>query len=139
MLIATMTFGVGLVGFGLARSFWVAMIVLPFVGGGFMIEMASTNTILQTITEEHLRGRVMAFYAMAFFGSAPVGSLLAGVAADRIGASATIVLGGIACLAAGVWLMTSLPKLRELVRPIYIERGILAAAQADNSKAVGVP
>jgi MFS family permease len=139
MLIATLTFGVGLIAFGFAHTFWLAMVVLPFVGAGFMVEMASTNTILQTITEERMRGRVMAFYAMAFFGSAPVGSLLAGVAADRIGASATIVLGGIACIAAGLWLMTSLPKLRQLIRPIYIERGILAASQADNSKAVGVP
>jgi MFS family permease len=139
MLFATLTFGVGLVAFGLVRSFWLAIVVLPFVGAGFMIEMASTNTILQTITEERLRGRVMAFYTMAFFGSAPIGSLLAGVLADRIGASSTIILGGVACIAAGIWLMFSLPKLRELVRPIYIERGILASAQVDNSKAVGLP
>jgi MFS family permease len=139
MLVATMTFGIGLVVFGLVRVFWLAMIVLPFVGAGFMIEMASTNTILQTITEERLRGRVMAFYAMAFFGSAPVGSLLAGVAADRIGAPATIILGGVACIAAGFWLMMSLPKLRELVRPIYVERGILAAIEADTVKAAGMP
>ena len=139
MLIATWTFGLGLIAFGLTRSFWLALIVLPFVGAGFMVEMASTNTILQTITEERLRGRVMAFYTMAFFGSAPVGSLLAGVAADRIGASSTIILGGVACLAAGVWLMMSLPKLRQLVRPIYVERGILAASQVETSKAVGAP
>jgi MFS family permease len=139
MTIATLTFGVGLVMFGFARSFWLAMVILPVIGGGFMVEMASTNTILQTITEERLRGRVMAFYTMAFFGSAPVGSLLAGVAADRIGASATIALGGLACIAAGIWLLLSLPKLRTLVRPIYIERGILAAAQTDTSEAVGVP
>jgi MFS family permease len=139
MLIATMTFGLGLIAFGFTRSFWVALIVLPFVGAGFMVEMASTNTILQTITEERLRGRVMAFYTMAFFGSAPVGSLLAGVAADRIGASSTIILGGVACLAAGVWLMMSLPKMRQLVRPIYIERGILAASQVESSKTVGAP
>lgn len=139
MMIATLTFGVGLVAFGLARSQWLAMVVLPFVGAGFMVEMASTNTILQTITEERLRGRVMAFYAMAFFGSAPIGSLLAGVLADRIGAPATIVLGGAACIAAGLWLMTALPRLRELVRPIYIERGILAATEAEAAKAVGLP
>lgn len=139
MLISTLTFGVGLVAFGFARVLWLAFIILPFVGAGFMVEMAATNTILQTITEERLRGRVMAFYTMAFFGSAPVGSLLAGVAADRIGASSTIILGGVACIAAGIWLMTTLPKLRELVRPIYIERGILAASQAETSKAVGLP
>jgi MFS family permease len=139
MMIATLAFGAGLVAFGFTRSQWLAMLVLPFVGAGFMVEMASTNTILQTITEERLRGRVMAFYAMAFFGSAPIGSLLAGVAADRIGAPATNVAGGVACVAAGLWLMTKLPRLRELVRPIYIERGILATTEAEAAKAAGLP
>lgn len=139
MTIATLTFGAGLVAFGVARSLWVALVVLPFVGAGFMVELASTNTILQTITEEHLRGRVMAFYTMAFFGAAPIGSLLAGVAADRVGATATIVGGGVVCILAGVWMVVRLPRMRELVRPIYIERGVLSAVQADMGKAPGTP
>jgi MFS family permease len=96
-----------------------------------MIEMASTNTILQTIVEERLRGRVMSFYTMAFLGTAPLGSLLAGVAADRLGPARTIVGGGIACLAAAGVFALKLPRLRDLVRPIYVERGILAAAEED--------
>ncbi len=139
MTIATLTFGAGLVVFGLVRSLWLALLVLPFVGAGFMVEMASTNTILQTITEERLRGRVMAFYTMAFLGTAPIGSLIAGVAADRIGATNTIVLGGIACIAGGVWLLIRLPKMRELVRPIYIERGILSAMQVEATKTLQAP
>jgi MFS family permease len=139
MTLATLTFGAGLVVFGLVRSLWLALIVLPFVGAGFMIEMASTNTILQTITEERLRGRVMAFYTMAFLGTAPIGSLLAGVAAARIGATNTIVLGGIACIVGGLWLLIRLPAMRELVRPIYIERGILAAMQVETTKAMQAP
>lgn len=134
MVIATTAFGAGLVAFGLARSFWLAMLILPFVGGGFMVQMASTNTILQTITEERLRGRVMAFYTMAFLGTAPIGSLIAGVAATHIGASATIIVGGVACLLGGLWLAIRLPILREHVRPIYIERGILSADQAMDAK-----
>jgi MFS family permease len=98
-----------------------------------MVEMASTNTVLQTIVAEELRGRVMAFYTMAFLGTAPIGSLLAGVAADRIGAPRTILLGGLACIAAGGWFALRLPRLRELVRPIYVERGILAAAQLEGN------
>jgi MFS family permease len=90
-----------------------------------MIEMASTNTIIQTIVEERLRGRVMAFYAMAFLGTAPIGSLLAGVLADRIGAPATISIGGLACIVAGFWFSRKLPALSELVRPIYVARGII--------------
>jgi MFS family permease len=134
MVLATLTFGCGLVAFGFTRSIWMASLVLPFVGGGFMIEMASTNTILQTVTEEHLRGRVMAFYTMAFLGTAPIGSLIAGLAADRIGASNTIVLGGAACILGALWLATRLPSMRAAVRPIYIERGILASREALQAK-----
>jgi hypothetical protein len=95
--------------------------------------MASTNTILQTITEERLRGRVMAFYTLAFLGTAPIGSLLAGVVADRIGAPATIVGGGFVCVAGGVWLALKLPSIRQLVRPIYVERGILPSLPSAES------
>ena len=125
MVLSTLTFGVALVAFSFSRSVWLSLLILPFVGGGMMIEMASTNTILQTIVEDRLRGRVMAFYTMAFLGTAPIGSLLAGVLADRIGAEHTIMLGGGACILAGVWFASRLPALREHVRPIYIERGIL--------------
>ena len=117
---------------GLVRSLWVAMLVLPVVGAGFMVEMAATNTILQTITEEHLRGRVMAFYTMAFLGTAPIGSLIAGIAAARIGAQHTIMLGGVACILGALWLAIRLPLLREQIRPIYVERGILSSSQALN-------
>jgi MFS family permease len=131
MIVATITFGVALIVFGWSRWLWVSLVILPFVGAGFMVEMASTNTILQTITEEHLRGRVMAFYTMAFLGTAPIGSLLAGVVANRIGAAATIMLGGVVCIAGGVWLASRLESLRAEVRPIYVERGILSAAQTE--------
>jgi MFS family permease len=138
MVASTATFGAGLVAFGLARSLWFALLVLPIVGAGMMTEMAATNTILQTIVEERLRGRVMAFYTMAFLGTAPLGSLIAGVAATHIGASATIVFGGAACLAGAAWLAYRLPSLREHVRPIYVELGLLSATQADTGATRGV-
>ena len=116
---------------GLSRTLWLSLLVLPVVGAGFMIEMASTNTILQTLVEERLRGRVMSFYTMAFLGTAPIGSLLAGVLADRLGAPTAVLVGGVACLLAGLWFATRLPALRALVRPIYVERGILAAPDLD--------
>jgi MFS family permease len=125
MATAACTFGVGLVLFGFSRSFVLSMLVVPIVGGGMMVTMASTNTILQTIVEERLRGRVMAFYAMAFLGTTPIGSLLAGIVADRIGPTNTIVLGGVACLSVGLWFAARLPRFRAHVRPIYVERGIL--------------
>ena len=125
MVLATIAFGIGLVGFSLSRVVWLSLLLLPIVGGGMMVETASTNTILQTIVEERMRGRVMSFYTMAFLGTAPLGSLLAGVAADRIGAPMTILFGGIACVAAGGWFATRLPSIREVLRPIYVQKGIL--------------
>ena len=89
---------------------------------------------MQTLVEEHLRGRVMAFYTMAFLGTAPLGSLMAGVLADRIGEPMTIAAGGVACLLGAGWFASRLPALRELVRPIYVERGILPASAARASR-----
>lgn len=128
MVLATATFGIALVAFGLSHWMWLSLIILPFVGGGMMVEMASTNTIIQTIVDEHMRGRVMAFYTMAFLGTAPIGSLLAGVLADRIGAPRTIMLGGAVCAIAAIWFARQLPELRRLVRPIYVQRGVIPAA-----------
>jgi MFS family permease len=97
-----------------------------------MVQLAATNTILQTIVEDHLRGRVMAFYTMAFFGTAPIGSLLAGVAADRIGAQWTIAWCGVVCVLSGLWFARRLPSLRVLVHPIYVARGILPVPAVDS-------
>jgi MFS family permease len=123
--VATMVFGGSLIAFSASHVLWLSLILLPLVGAGFIVQMASTNTVLQTIVEDRFRGRVMAFYAMAFLGTSPIGSLIAGVLADRIGAQATIALGGTICVAAGVWFSTRLPLLRSIVHPIYVERGIL--------------
>jgi MFS family permease len=130
MVIASGCFGLGLIALSFSTVLWIALVVLPLVGAGMMVTMAAANTIIQTVVTERLRGRVMAFYTMAFLGSAPIGSLLAGVAAEQIGAPRTILLGGVACIAAAGWFGSRLPRFRHLVRPIYLERGILAAAES---------
>jgi predicted MFS family arabinose efflux permease len=94
-------------------------------GLGFMVQMAASNTVLQTIVDEDKRGRVMSFYTMAFMGTAPFGSLLAGSVADRIGTPHTLMFGGIGCVLGALWFSTSLPSLRRDVRPIYTRIGIL--------------
>jgi MFS family permease len=100
---------------------------LLFVSGaGYMTAIAAANTLIQTLVDEHLRGRVMAFYTMAFLETMPIGSLAAGLVADWIDAPTTIALGGVACGLTGIWFMSRLPALRAVVRPIYIERGILS-------------
>ncbi|HYX29273.1 MAG TPA: MFS transporter [Pyrinomonadaceae bacterium] len=118
-------FGVGLVGFSFARVTWLALSLMVVTGFGFMIQMAASNTVLQTIVDEDKRGRVMSFYTMAFMGTAPFGSLLAGSVAERIGAPHTLLFGGIGCVVGAVWFATSLPALRREVLPIYQRIGIL--------------
>jgi MFS family permease len=118
-------FGGSLIAFALSRSLWLSLVVLPLTGFGMMQQLASSNTILQTIVENEKRGRVMAFYSMAFMGMAPFGSLLAGWLAARIGAPETLVFGGALCIAGSIWFARELPGIRALVRPIYRKLGIL--------------
>jgi MFS family permease len=118
-------FGAGLIGFALSRVLWLSIPLLFITGLGFMVQMAASNTLLQTLVDDDKRGRVMSFYTMAFMGTTPFGSLLAGVLAQRIGAPETLMLGGAGCLAAALWFALQLPSLREQVRPIYMRLGIL--------------
>jgi MFS family permease len=90
-----------------------------------MVQMAASNTVLQTIVEEDKRGRVMSFYVMAFFGMVPFGSLLAGALASAFGAPNTILVGGLTCMAGAAWFYRALPELRRVTRPIYERLGIL--------------
>jgi MFS family permease len=100
--IAGTVFGGGLVAFGLSPWVWLSFAMMIATGAGMMIQMASSNTLIQTIVSEDMRGRVMSFYTMAFFGMVPFGSLAAGVLADRIGVQATVAAGGVATLCAVV-------------------------------------
>jgi predicted MFS family arabinose efflux permease len=118
-------FGAGLIAFSLSRWLPLSLVILPFTGVGFMVQMAASNTLLQTLVEDDKRGRVMSFYTMAIMGVTPFGSLLAGGLAHRIGAPHTLLFGGIGCIAAALWFASLLPGLRERVRPIYIQKGIL--------------
>jgi len=137
IFIGALTFGASLVAFSSARTVWLAAPLLALAGAGFIVQAASTNTIIQTIVDEPFRGRVMAFYTMAFFGSVPVGSLIAGVVATSVGATMTIRLGGFICIAAGLWFASRLPALRAAIRPIYITRGIIAPPDVDPGGAAG--
>ena len=106
IMYATLVFGAGLVAFSMTTSLWLACVVLAIAGCGFMVHLAATNTILQTIVEERLRGRVMSFYTMAFFGTVPIGSLLGGYS-DRSAPDAVRISGMSASLAERVRLYTS--------------------------------
>jgi MFS family permease len=125
--IAAAVFGLGLIAFSRSRVLPLSLAFMLVSGCAMMIQMAASNTILQTIVDEDKRGRVMSFYAMAFFGTVPLGSLLAGALADRIGAPATILIGGVACVVGAVFFMRALPELRRLVHPIYVRLGVVPA------------
>ena len=119
-------FGVALVSFSFSRWFWLSLLLMVLAGFGFMQQMASSNTIVQTIVEEDKRGRVMSFYSMAFQGAAPFGSLIAGAVASRIGAPRTLAIGGGLCMLGALWFLKQLPRLRAVVRPIYRRLGIIS-------------
>lgn len=135
--IATSLFGAGLIAFSFAPVLWLAIPALVVAGFGFMVQMASSNTVLQTIVDDEKRGRVMSFYMMAFLGTAPFGSLIAGSLSSRIGAPHTLLLGGLCCLIGAAWFARELPPIRVAVRPIYVKLGILrevAAGMGDTAE-----
>jgi MFS family permease len=133
--VASVVFGCGLIAFSLSRVLGLSLALMVVTGVGFMVQLAASNTVIQTIVREEMRGRVMAFYTMAFMGTAPFGSLFAGTLAARVGAPRTILLGGVACILGGILFGRELPRLRELVLPIYVERGILPPIAAGLSDA----
>jgi MFS family permease len=125
IVVAATTFGTALILFAFSRSIFLALPLLALAGFGMMAQMASSNTVLQTVVDDDKRGRVMSFYTMAFMGTAPFGSLLLGATADRLGATAAIGFGGAACVVAALAFGRRLPVLREQVRPIYERIGVL--------------
>jgi MFS family permease len=141
IIAACLSFGAGLIGFAFSPVLSIAVPCLVVAGCGFIVQMASSNTIIQTIVDEDKRGRVMSFYMMAFLGTVPFGSLMAGWMSSRIGAPHTLVVGGICCLAGAAWFATELPRIRVVVRPIYARMGILpqVAAGISNAAELSVP
>ncbi len=118
--------GVGAALAALAFSRWLAVSIglMSLIGFGFLVVTVSSNMILQTIVDDDKRGRVMSLYTAAFLGVAPLGSLLAGLFADRIGAATTLLIGGGLCLLTGAVIARELPALRAHIRPIYAKLGI---------------
>jgi MFS family permease len=125
IVIATLGFGAGLILFTVARLFWLSLVILVGVGCGWMVLIAASNTVLQTLADNNMRGRVMSLFSMMLVGMAPFGSLLAGWSADQVGAPLVVALGGGFCAFAGIVFSRQLPRLREAARPILAARGII--------------
>jgi MFS family permease len=135
--LSTTIFGIGLIVFSSSRQVWLSLPLMSLTGFGMMVQMASSNTILQTITDDDKRGRVMSFYTMSFLGTAPFGSLLAGGLAGKIGTPQTLLLGGVCCILGAFLFTRQLSTLRETIGQAFtrkdavleVRRGIQGATE----------
>ena len=118
-------FGGGLIVAGLAHGLIVALFALFFVGLGMIVQLAISNTLLQTIVDDDKRGRVMSLYTMAFMGMAPFGSILGGALANHIGVQTTFLIGGIVCAGGALLFATKVRSMRPMVLPIFVRKGII--------------
>jgi MFS family permease len=137
--ITTLSFGAGLIGFGLSHFLWLSLGLMLVTGFSLIQQMSCSNTIMQTIVDEDKRGRVMSFYTMAFVGAMPFGSLIAGAVANQIGAPVTVVCAGSLCILLGFWFLSQLAEIRKAVRPIYAELGILPEVASGVQAASALP
>ena len=124
-------FGASLIIFSLSHSFWISVALLLPVGYCMMLQMACSNTLIQVMVPDALRGRVMAVYSMMFMGMAPIGALLGGALADRLGAQITVAIGGTASVAGAAWFWFQLPKIRVEARRLIVAQ---AAAGGEPSE-----
>jgi MFS family permease len=122
--VSAASFGIALVAFSFSRTFWLSALLLIPVGGALMVEMAASNTLLQAMVPDQLRGRVMALYSMMFMGMAPFGALAAGWVAERRGAPITVALGGLVCIAGATVFSFKLPALRNEARELIVAQEV---------------
>ncbi|HXF47953.1 MAG TPA: MFS transporter [Verrucomicrobiae bacterium] len=118
-------FGAGIVIFSFSKILWLSLFAMVLTGFGMMVQMASSNTVLQTLADDDKRGRVISLYATAFMGMMPFGSLLAGSLAGQIGAPSTLLIGGLCCILGALLFARHLPSWRQMVRPVYAKKGII--------------
>jgi MFS family permease len=128
--IACGTFGISLFLFSFSRTFWLSALLLLPVGFSMMLQMASSNTLIQSMVPDALRGRVMALYSMMFMGMAPFGALLGGALADKLGAPVTVAIGGIASVMGAIAFWKILPTFRAEARELIIAQGVAGGEPA---------
>ncbi len=111
-------FGISLILFAWSRVFWLSAFLLVPIGLSLMLQMGASNTLIQAMVPDHLRGRVMAVYSMMFMGVAPFGAFLAGLVAEKLGAPLAVTSGGLCCIAASIFFLMRLPSLRAQARQL---------------------
>lgn len=138
VVIAAGVFAAGTIGFSFSRNLWLSIVLAALPGFGMMVQMASINTILQTIVDDDKRGRVMSLHVTAFIGIAPLGSLLAGSVAQHLGAPNTLLLSGILTIVVMFFFARKLPHIRRLIHPIYVRKGIIPQVAAGLQTAASI-
>jgi predicted MFS family arabinose efflux permease len=138
VVVAAGVFAAGTIGFSFSRNLWLSLCLVALPGFGIMVQMASINTILQTIVDDDKRGRVMSLHVTAFIGIAPLGNLLAGITAEHLGAPHTLLLSGLLSIAVIAFFARKLPHIRRLIHPIYVRKGIIPEVAAGLQTAAGV-
>lgn len=118
--------GVGLIAFSLSRFLPFSLFIMLFVGLGTILQIAASNTFLQTIVEDDKRGRLMSLYTMSFLGMLPLGNLVGGFLANRIGAPNTLMINGIVCIIGSMLFYRQLPNLKQAIRAVYEQKRINA-------------
>ena len=126
-------FGASLIVFALSHSFWLSVVLLLPVGYTMMLQMACSNTLIQVMVPDALRGRVMAVYSMMFMGMAPIGALLGGAFADRLGAQMAVGIGGLASVAGACWFGLQLPKIRVEARRLIMAQQMAGGEPSEMS------
>ena len=124
-------FGISLIAFSFSKIFWLSAALLIPVGFFIMLQMACSNTLIQSMVPDALRGRVMAVYSMMFMGMAPFGALLGGALADRVGAPIAVATGGAASIAGAIWFARQLPIFRGEARQLIIAQGMAGGEPAE--------
>jgi len=128
-------FGISLMLFSFSTSFWLSVILLLPVGYFIMLQMAASNTLIQVMVPDVLRGRMMAVYSMMFMGMAPVGALLGGALSDRLGAPLTVAIGGLASVLGAWWFSVQLPKIRVEARRLIVAQAMAGGEPSEEMTA----
>jgi MFS family permease len=128
-------FGISLMLFSFSRSFWLSVLLLLPVGYFIMLQMASSNTLIQVMVPDVLRGRAMAVYSMMFMGMAPIGALLGGALSDRLGPQLTVAIGGFASVMGAWWFAVQLPKIRVEARQLIMAQAMAGGGPAEEMSA----
>ncbi|MDW7987384.1 MAG: MFS transporter [candidate division WOR-3 bacterium] len=127
--LAAIIFSISLIIFAFSRILVLSLVLMVFSGLGMMIQMSCSNTLVQTIVDDKIRGRVMSFYMLAFLGTTPIGSLLTGSLARYLGASNTVMLSGVISLISALIFIKALPEIKKLIQPIFVKMELITPNQ----------